>query len=101
MINPEDVTHAKYPVDAIVFNNGTFSVVWGTWDKKRKMLGMRWNTSDPSNPSDVGYPKTFGHPVWFMIPEELTVSILNSLLESEHTNKQAVKDVLAEVGQTT
>ena len=98
MINPQNVTHKKYPVDAIVFNGSNFSVAWGTWDNKEKMLGMRWNTSDASNPSDVGYPKTFGHPVWFMIPTELTVAILKGLLSTHNADKQAIENILAELG---
>ena len=99
MIKPEDVTHKRYPVDAVVFNNGTFSVAWGTWDGKQKLLGMRWNTSDADNPNDVGYPKTFGHPVWFMIPEDLTIPTLKGLLTSETANKNAVKGILAGLGE--
>ncbi len=100
MIDPHDVEHKKYPVDAIVFNNGLFSVAWGTWNNEKKMLGMRWNTSDSSNPADVGYPKTFGHPVWFMVPEELTVAILRGLLTVAHSDKQAIANILAEFGET-
>lgn len=62
---------------------------------------MRWNTSDPSNPASIGHLQSRGLPVWLMVPEELTVPILNALLTVEHTDKQAVAEVLAELSQTT
>jgi hypothetical protein len=34
-----------------------------------------------------------------MIPEDLTLPMLHSLLKLEHTNKQAVNNVLAELAQ--
>ena len=100
MPEPEDVNHSRFPVDAVVFNHDNFSVAWGTWEDKgktNKLLGMRWN-HDAQNPNGPGYPKLFGNPVWFIIPEELTVPFLKGLLVSEHSNKRAIERVLAELG---
>lgn len=58
MINPEDVTHKKYPVDAVVF--GTFSIAWGTWDGKQKQIGIRGTLPIPRIPMMLAIQKLLG-----------------------------------------
>ena len=54
---------------------------------------MRWNGGE----NDSGYPKTFGHPVWFIIPKDMTFILSKSLLEFKETDKQLVINLLNEL----
>jgi len=81
------VKHSKFPVDHVLYDDGDFSIAWGTYDGGRRCLGMRWN----GDPNDAGYPKLFQHPVWFVLPEELSVPFVKSLLGTTADNKAVLK----------
>jgi hypothetical protein len=90
------VQHSKFPVDHILYDDGDFSIAWGTYDSGRKCLGMRWN-GDPSDPNDAGYPKLFKHPVWFVLPKKLSVPLLKGLLATPSAKNKAVLEVLGKL----
>ncbi len=92
MPEPDEFQHAKFPVDAVLFNHGTFSIAWGTWEGETRTLGMRWNGGDDS----AGYPKLFGRPVWFILPKELTIPTIIGLMAAEHSDKAVLRRVLLE-----
>lgn len=75
MPHPKDVNPHNFKVEEIVYNLNGFSVAWGTWEDGSRRLAMRWN----GDGEDMGYPKTFGNPVWFMLPTELSLPLLQSL----------------------
>jgi len=91
MTNPEDVNPRNFTVKSIIYNDGDFSIAWGEWEDGEMHLAMRWNGD--SN-DDAGYPKTFGHPVWFLIPENLTIDITRSLVGNKAANAAAVEKIL-------
>jgi len=93
MIAPNQVSHSKFPVQHILYDDGVFAVAWGSYDGHPEQLGMRWS-GDPANPDDIGYPKLFQHPVWFMVPEALSVSIVKGLLGASNADQAAVLQVL-------
>jgi hypothetical protein len=68
---PTQVHHSKFPDKQVLYNSGGFAVAWGTYDGRRKCLGMRWN----GGPNDPGYPKRFQHPVWFVLPAKLSLRV--------------------------
>jgi len=96
-MKPEDVTPANFLRDSIIFDNGNFSVAWGTWGGEDnggdKCLGMRWN----GDGNDPGYPKLFKNPVWFIIPEDLTASMLKTLLGKESAENDKILETLKEL----
>ena len=76
MPQPNEVNPHNFHVKQIVYNLNGFSVAWGIWEGDGShRLAMRWN----GDGEDKGYPKTFGHPVWFILPNELSVPFLQSL----------------------
>lgn len=92
-MNPENVNPANFKVEQIIFNNEDFSIAYGVWDSDgNKYVAMRWNGDD----EDAGYPKVFGHPMWFLIDRELKLPILQSLIGLENTNKDKLIKVLEE-----
>ncbi|MCX6897066.1 MAG: hypothetical protein NT105_00060 [Verrucomicrobia bacterium] len=77
MPQPKSVNPRNFKVIKIVYNLNNFSVAWGEWEDDSRVLAMRWN----GGPNDAGYPKTFGNPVWFLLPRELSLPFLKTLQE--------------------
>lgn len=75
MPHPSAVNPHNFKVVEVIYNLNGFSVAWGIWEDETHRLAMRWNGEE----DDQGYPKTFGNPVWFMLPQELSLPILQSL----------------------
>lgn len=75
MPQPNEVNPHNFHVEEVIYNLNGFSVAWGVWEDGSRCLGMRWNGEG----EDKGYPKTFGNPVWFMLPKELSLPLLKAL----------------------
>lgn len=92
-MNPENVNPNNFEVKQILFNNDDFSIAFGTWEDSNDYLAMRWN----GGVNDVGYPKVFGHPMWFIVDNELRIPLLQSLIGNENTNKEELIKTLNEL----
>jgi len=91
MPRPEDVNPQNFHVHHILFNDGEFSIAWGEWEDGTLRLAMRWNGEG----SDPGYPKLFSNPVWFLLPDSLTISVLSGILGSQFSNRSAISSVIS------
>lgn len=89
MPKPEDVNPRNFKVNTVLYNDSEFSIVWGEWEDGTMHLAMRWNGE-----TDTGYPKTFGHPVWFLLPSVLTIDIISGILGNKYSNKKSIIDVI-------
>ena len=60
-----------------LFDNGTYSVVWGHYfeNPTQRCVGVRWNGKDES----AGYPNLAGRPLWYVEPAFLSKPILLEL----------------------
>ncbi|HQZ68494.1 MAG TPA: hypothetical protein PLY87_25570 [Planctomycetaceae bacterium] len=85
MPRPSDVNPHNFHVVEVLYDLNGFSVAWGQSEDGNKLLGMRWNGDGPDDP---GYPKTFGNPVWFHVPDELSVPLAKQI-EQLHRNLAA------------
>ena len=92
-MKPSEVNPRNFKVKYILFENPDFSIAYGNWNNEQYCLAMRWNGYE----NDSGYPKTFGHPMWFIIPKSMTFVLAKSLLEFEETDKQLVINLLNEL----
>jgi hypothetical protein len=90
MPRPEDVNPHNFHVHNVIYNDGEFAIAWGEWEDNTMRLAMRWNGEG----DDAGYPKTFGNPVWFLLPENLTTPIIKGILGIESTDNQAMLTTL-------
>ena len=90
-MKPEDVNHKKFETKEILYNGNGFSVAYGIWEGGSHVIAMRWNGESEK---DKWYPNHAGNPVWFIIPNDLMVPILKSLLEKEESNKEQILDIL-------
>jgi hypothetical protein len=93
-MRPTEVNDPMFPVDKVIYNNDEFSIIWGTWNKESRCLGMRWNNlqSEPGFPRGKG-----GRPIWLVIPSELSVPFLTALIGKESTDNIATLEVLREL----
>jgi hypothetical protein len=92
-MSPEEVTQAKFPRFKVLYNDDVFSIAWGIYDEEPpERLAMRWN----GEPGEHGYPCRGKYPVWFMLPEELSVPLLKGLcgIESESAKRELIVEVL-------
>ena len=92
-MNPQNVNPNNFTVIHILFNNEDFSIAYGTWQDDLNYLAIRWN----GNEADVGYPKVFGHPMWFLIDNELRIPLLRSLIGNINTDAPRLLQVLEEL----
>lgn len=92
-MRPENVNPGNFQVIEVVYDNQEFSIAFGLWENRDRVLAMRWNGD---NDSDAGYPKTFGHPMWFIISNELRVPILTSLIGLPFSDKERLLRVIDE-----
>jgi hypothetical protein len=76
MPRPQDVNPRNFKVLSVLYDDGSFSVARGVWEDGVERLGMRWNGEG----EDSGYPKTFGKPVWFVLPTSLSDPIARALM---------------------
>lgn len=88
MPEPTDVNPRNFKVLEVVYNLNDFSVAWGIWEDGSHRLAMRWNGEG----QDQGYPKTFGNPVWFMLPNELSLPFLR-VLDSYNPNHRGIENI--------
>ena len=78
----------------IVFDNGWFSAVWGRSSSSystlygQSALGIRWK----GGLDDKGYPCSFGHRVYFVVPDLFVIPALETL-KAEATRHDGIGSV--------
>lgn len=92
-MNPQNVNPKNFEVDQILFNNGEFSIAFGTWQKRTKNIAMRWNGNENG---DVGYPKVFGNPMWFIVDLNIQNPLLQSLIGLNGADNELIIKLLDE-----
>ncbi|MEX0811173.1 MAG: hypothetical protein WD048_03080 [Chitinophagales bacterium] len=76
-----------------MYDNDKFSIISGIWENDYSVIAMRWN-GDDYNSEDVSYPKVFGNPMWFIIPDQLSIQILKSILNENNSNNKLIIEAL-------
>lgn len=72
----------------IVYQHEGFTVAWGKF-KEEPTLAMRWTDEG------IGFPQSRGKEAWLVIPEELHISFLTSLIGKEGANYREIIAVLS------
>lgn len=90
-MKPENVNPKNFKIKNIVYDNNHFSIAYGVWEEGNSHLAMRWNGDSDDDP---GYPKLFKNPVWFLIPEELKIPILTSLINLPSSRSTEILEAL-------
>lgn len=84
-MNPNNVNPNDWEKHEVIFNDVDegYSAVWGKF-RDEYTLGIRWNGSDDKA---KGYPVQGAHPLWFVVPKDLIITILQQLLLGAIKNK--------------
>ena len=93
-MKPTEVNDSMFPIHKVLYSD-QFSIVWGTWlQSGKKSLGMRWDKL----PKEPGFPTGFNNcPRWLVIPTNLSLPFVTSLLGNEFADKSAVLEVIQEL----
>ena len=74
MPSAELVRPNKWAEMDVLFDNGEYSVISGKYDGgTRYGLGERWNGGEDD---PLGFPNVAGYPIWHVVPDFLSVAIL-------------------------
>ena len=78
-MKPENVNPQNFEVEKIIYNQYEFSIAVGIWQEdESRRFAMRWNVGEND---DTGFPKVFGHPMWFQLPINVN-GIVSALIEN-------------------
>lgn len=84
-MKPEHAEPSNFKVEEVLYTSPEgFSIAKGKWmNETESRFAMRWNGSVYDS-DDKGFPTVFGHPMWFMLPNELNSinDILRILIEN-------------------
>jgi hypothetical protein len=95
MVQPEDVRPTNFHDHQVLYNGDGFAISYGSYDNSAPCIGMRWNGE--SEAEDVGYPKLFKNPVWFVLPESLSLPILKAIIGLNGTNNDLILQKIREL----
>lgn len=95
-MKPENVNPKNFKVLNVLYDDSEFSLAYGLWDGRHKVIAMRWNGEGDD---DAGYPKTFGNPMWFIVSDDIKIPILKSLINEKYANNQAILETLKDIIQ--
>lgn len=77
MPSAKEVVPGKWSNITVLFDDGEYSVIAGTYAQQRHCLGERWNGGADS----LGFPSQAGYPIYHVIPEFLSSWVLHGLLK--------------------
>ncbi len=87
MVHPDHVRPSIWTNVKPLYNDGDFSAISGNYDGGATLaVGVRWNGA-PDNAGDKGFPKTFAHPVWFVVPQFLVETVLLKMLSRRRSGR--------------
>lgn len=82
-MNPNEVVSPKSKIQQleIIYDNKTFAIASMMWEGKKR-IAIRWNGSK----DNIGYPQSYGHPTWFIMPKEVALAYAQNLKNSKMEN---------------
>ncbi len=95
-MDPKKVNPKKFTVYEILYQDDNFAISWGEWtDSEEMCIAMRWNGED----KHVGFPQSRGNPMWFLIPNENSISkdLLRGIISNPHSKESKIKAILREL----
>ncbi|MDE1358873.1 hypothetical protein L9W73_16440 [Vibrio aestuarianus] len=79
----------NYPYKEVFSFDGEIALMKGSYkDSKHESIGMRWMVGE----SPMGYPSTYGNPMWMVVPENLASFILEGIFEDIENLRKNIRD---------
>jgi hypothetical protein len=66
----------NFPYKNVFYSDGQIALMKGRYkNSAHESIGMRWMVGE----SDMGYPSTYGKPMWMVVPEKIARYILEGI----------------------
>jgi len=80
---------ANFPYKEVFYCDDEIALIKGRYkDSDHDSIGMRWMVGE----SDLGYPSTFGNPMWMVVPDKLAQYILEGIFRDLEKQRKYIKD---------
>lgn len=68
----------NFPYKDVFYADGEIALIKGRYkEDDHDSIGMRWMIGE----SDLGYPSTFGNPMWMVMPNKLAKYVLDGIFK--------------------
>jgi len=79
----------NFPYKEVFYFDGEIALIKGRYkDSEHELIGMRWMVGE----SELGYPSTFGNPMWMVVPQKLALYILEGIFRDLEKQRASVCD---------
>jgi len=105
MPRADEVRPGKWSEIEVLYDDGEYSLIVGTWMKTDRAFGERWD----GGPGEMGYPSTHGYPQFHVVPEFRQRSALHDCLDTltahpeaqvgPDTPEERIRRILRELGR--
>jgi hypothetical protein len=80
---------SNFPYKEVFYSDDEIALIKGRYkDSEHDSLGMRWMVGE----SDLGYPSTFGNPMWMVVPDKLAKYILEGIFRDIEIQRKFIID---------
>jgi hypothetical protein len=79
----------NFPYKEVFYSDGEIALIKGRYkDSDHDSIGMRWMVGE----SELGYPSTFGNPMWMVVPDKLALYILEGVFRDLEKQRKFIID---------
>jgi hypothetical protein len=79
----------NFPYKNVFYSDGEIALIKGQYkDSDCESIGMRWMVGE----SELGYPSTFGNPMWMVVPDKLASYILEGIFRELEKQREFIID---------
>jgi hypothetical protein len=79
----------NFPYKEVFYFDNEIALMKGRYkDADRDAIGMRWMVGE----SELGYPSTYGNPMWMVVPEKLALFILEGIFRDIENQRSFIVD---------
>lgn len=80
---------SNFPYKEVFYYDGEIALIKGRYkDSECDALGMRWMVGE----SDLGYPSTFGNPMWMVVPEKMALYVMEGIFKDIEIQRKFIID---------
>lgn len=80
---------SNFPYKEVFYSDGEIALIKGRYkDSGHDSIGMRWMVGE----SDLGYPSTYGNPMWMGVPDKLAQYVLEGIFRDLEKQRAFIID---------
>jgi hypothetical protein len=79
----------NFPYKDVFYSDSEIALIKGRYKASdHESIGMRWMVGE----SNLGYPSTFGNPMWMVVPDKLAQYILDGIFRDFEKQRAFIVD---------